>query len=220
MSNQNALSRLSLVIALVVGVAGLFLALYTAFNRAAPAPTGSAAVIEGQPFDGIERYDPPRPLQDFTLVNQNDQPTTLSSFRGKPTLLFFGFTNCPDVCPMTLLEFKKIKLALGEQAADLNFVFISVDTRRDTPTVIADYLRRFDESFVGLAGDVAVFEQIKGDYELNIIETPKEGSESDYVIDHTPNPFVIDAEGRLVASYLYGTKTEIMLNDLRQRLGS
>jgi len=135
-------------------------------NRGIAAPTdtntGAAVIDSAQEFDGITRVDPPRALQDFTLTNQDNQPTSLHqdnqptslrSLRGQYTLLLFGYTHCPDVCPLTLLKYKRVKDGLGELGDQIHFVFISVDGERDTPERLKPYLRNFDESFIGLTGE-------------------------------------------------------------------
>jgi protein SCO1 len=135
-------------------------------------------------------------------------------------LMLFGYTHCPDVCPLTLLEFKKIKIALGEKANQVAFVFISVDGNRDTPAVMADYVDRFDSVIVGLTGDEAALTRISPDYELYFArQADASGSSANYTIDHTSNVFLVDKESRLVALYTYGTEAKIITDDIEKRLG-
>ncbi|MBL8155606.1 MAG: SCO family protein [Anaerolineae bacterium] len=216
-SRQN---RLMLLGTLLMGIVGTWVIVFILTNRpgANPDNSGSAAIIEGQPFDGVQPIDPPRAVQDFTLLNQAGEPTALSSFRGKPTILFFGFTNCPDVCPLTLVEYAKLRQILGDQ---IHYLFISVDPQQDTAPVIAGFLARFDPAIVGLVGDFAVFEQIKADYGLEFVQLPKQdGAPGEYTISHTPNAFLLDAEGRMVAEYYYGTEAQVIADDIRGRLAA
>jgi protein SCO1/2 len=213
-------NRLMLLGTLLMGIVGTWVIVFILTNRpgAAPNLSGRAALIEGQPFDGVQPIDPPRAVQDFTLLNQAGEPTTLSRFRGKPTILFFGFTNCPDVCPLTLVEYTKLRQILGDA---IHYLFISVDPQRDTAPVIADYLARFDPAIVGLVGDFAVFEQIKANYGLEFVQLPKQdGAPGEYTISHTPNAFLLDAEGQMVAEYYYGTEAQIIADDIRSRLAA
>lgn len=218
-------SRLVLLGTLLMGVVATFVVLYAITSRAgktaSTADTGSA-IIEGQPHTGITTYSPARPLQNFTLVSQSGKPTSLNDFRGQLTVIYFGFTNCPDICPATLLLFKQLRLALGQQADRINLVFISVDPQRDTPAVIGEYVAKFDPAITGLAGDFEVFEQLKTDYNLEFIELPVEGSASaeEYLISHTSDLFLVDENGNLVAIYTTGIDTRTVADDLLTRLNS
>jgi protein SCO1 len=221
--NPNANNRLMILGMLLLGIIGIWILVYIV-TRQDPVAGGpqenTVAIIEGQAFNGVETVDPPRALRDFTLINQDGEPTALSSFQGKWTILYFGFTNCPDICPTTLTMYKRLRQQLGEQASNVHFVMISVDPERDTPEVIKAYIERFDSAIVGLQGDVAVFEEIGTDYNLQVIRTPQEGSESDILIDHTVDSFVINPQGELVAGYVFGSEFDVVLADLRSRLAS
>jgi protein SCO1/2 len=213
---------LTLVGLVVVMVAGSAVLLFILNNRPAPSNTGAAVVSQGDSFDGVTNVNPPRRLQDFTLTNQNNQPTSLSSLRGKYALMFFGYTHCPDVCPLTLLEYKKVKEALGNKASQMNFVFVSVDGERDTPDVMAAYINKFDPAFIGLTtSDEATLKRLAGDYNLYYGKrADASGSADNYLVDHTSSTFLVDKEGRLVAVYTYGLTAAQMVDDLQNRLES
>lgn len=222
----NRSTKLTVMAALLVIVIGGAAVLFALSNRTAnPTPTLTPAsagpvVMEGTPFTGITEVTPPRVVRDFTLTNQDEQPTTLSSFRGEYTLLFFGFTHCPDVCPLTLLEYKQIRNALGERADDVNLLFISVDGERDTPAALKDYIARFDSAIVGLTGDEATLRDIGTDYDLYFAKRASPTNQADdYLMDHTSNMFVVNPQGELVAFYTFGTDIRIVTADLISRLG-
>ena len=217
--SNSSQSRLVLLGTLLVGVVATFVVLYALTNR--PRNAATPIVDLSQNFDGVQPVNPPRQVQDFTLIDQNEKSVSLSDYRGKMVLMFFGFTNCEDVCPVTLLQFKQVRQKLGDQADKVAFLFISVDTKRDTAPVISDYLKRFDPAITGLVGDAKVFEAIKTDYNLEFVEVPKEDgtSGSAYAISHTPNPFLIDASGKLVATYAYGTDANLIVKDISSRMG-
>ncbi len=122
-------------------------------SAALPTPTPTPTFAPDVP--GVTPVDPPKALTDFTLPDDKGDALTFSSLQGKYTLMFFGYTHCPDYCPTTLAHWTLIKTALGSDADKLNFVFISVDGERDTPEVMQRYLSRFDDSFIGLTGDEA-----------------------------------------------------------------
>lgn len=219
---NNRLVWIGTLVAILIAGGALALVF---LNRGIAAPTdtntGAALIDSAQEFDGITRVDPPRALQDFTLTNQDNQPTSLRSLRGQYTLLLFGYTHCPDVCPLTLLKYKRVKDGLGELGDQIHFVFISVDGERDTPERLKPYLRNFDESFIGLTGDEATLRRIGTDYNLFFEKRP--GSSADnYLMDHTASTFLVDPEGNLVAIYPYdveATGVETVVTDLRARLG-
>ena len=108
--------------------------------------------------------DPPVPAADFELTDQYGKPFRLSDQQGKIVFIFFGYTNCPDVCPVTLSDFMKIKQQLGEQAPDVKFVFITVDPERDGQEHLRKYLQRIDPDFIGLSGEHADLERVWDDY--------------------------------------------------------
>lgn len=214
-------SRLVLLGTLLVGIVATFVVVYALTNR--PRNTSAVPIVDlSQNFDGVQAVNPPKQVQDFTLLSQTEKPVSLSDYRGKMVLMFFGFTNCGDVCPGTLLQFKQIRQKLGDKADKVTFLFISVDPKRDTAPVIRDYLKRFDPTITGLVGDTKVFDTIKNDYELEFVEVPNTDGPSGgaYAISHTPNPFLIDAEGKLVAKYAYGTDVNLIIKDMTSRMGA
>ena len=115
--------------------------------------SAGAAVAATKPlpkFDRVMTMDPPRAVGDLAMTDQNGAPRRISDLAGAPTLVFFGFTNCPDVCPTTLQQLALIKSSRAKELAGLRIAFISVDGERDTPAVMKDYLQRFPAEFVGL----------------------------------------------------------------------
>lgn len=161
--------------------------------------------------------DPPTPLSDFSLPSSGGAPLGLAELRGKPTLIFFGFTNCPDVCPTTMADFKQAKDALGADGGRVNFVLISVDPERDTPEALARYLGNFDPAFIGLQGDEATLRRIGRDYGLYYqAQPPRE--DGSYDVEHSSASYLADAEGRLRVVYSYGTPADTYVGDLRKLL--
>ncbi len=162
--------------------------------------------------------EPPRELMDFTLPNQDGEPMSLSDLRGKPTLIYFGYTYCPDVCPTTLADLMRAKRQLDELGDDVNVLTISVDAGRDTPEVLKQYLGNFDEDFIGMTADTDTLQQIGADYGLYVRKREIEGTSADYLIDHTANTYFVDAEGRLIMIYGYGIPAEVVAEDVRDYL--
>src|SRR5688572_21461210 len=210
----------------LVAVVGAAVILFALFNRSTnttstPEPNNSAAIIEGEEFTGVEPVEPPQTLQDFTLTDQDGEPFSLSDMKGEMVLMLFGYTHCPDVCPLTMLNYKKIKESLGEQADQITFVFISVDGERDTPEVMKDYLGRFDPDFIGLTGDEETLLRMGGDYDLRFAKSvDPSGSTENYLVEHNSTTYLIDKDGKLVALYLYGTEADVIAEDIQARLAA
>ncbi len=131
----------------------------------------------------------------FELVNGSGQAVTENDFKGEPTLVFFGYTHCPDVCPTTLFEISEIlrKLKPGEKARGL---FVTVDPERDTPAIMKDYLSSFDNRIVGLSGDRAAINVALKDYRVYARKVP--GTGDDYTMDHSALVYLMDKQMRFV----------------------
>lgn len=170
-----------------------------------PSPSGQGSLVE-----------PPRALSDFTLTDQTGQPVSLHELRGKVILLFFGFTNCPNVCPTTLAEFRAVKRGLGADADKLAVVFISVDPEQDTTERLRQYVGAFDPSFIGLRGDQATLARIGPEYDLYYQRQPL--GDGTYTVDHTAISYLIGADGTLRTIYPYGTPAEGLATDVRALL--
>lgn len=204
----------------------------TALNRALEAPASEPAPAPfARPSAGA-RVEPPFAVPDFSLTSQNNQPISLSDLRGRPVLMFFGYTHCPDVCPTTLADYRRVKQQLGDQAANTAFVFVSIDGERDTPVVMAEYLARFDAGFIGMTGTNAQLAEVGAAYGLTYervtAAAPSEGEAGhahtenadleNYFVEHTSPSFLIDANGLLRMVYFYGTQPEAIAADIRQLL--
>lgn len=184
--------------------------------------TGLGAVLATQIFIPPYQYqgslfDPPLPAKDFELIDQNGNPFRLSEQQGKVVLLFFGYINCPDVCPITMSEYRQIKSMLAERAERVEFVFITVDPDRDTPERIGAYLQNFDPAFIGLTGEQADLEAVWEAY--GVFQAKVEvGSAAGYLVDHSSRVYTIDAAGNLRLTYSFGTGSQTMAEDIYQLL--
>lgn len=144
--------------------------------------------------------DPPAPAADFTLTDQNGQPFRLSDQRGKVTLLFFGYTHCTDVCPITLASFTKIHEQLGKQADNVRFVFITVDPERDTIQQMHDHLAKFDPAIIGLTGSPSELGPVWKDYGVFLDPHHGVGVEN-YDVDHSSRIYAIDTQSNWRLTY-------------------
>lgn len=152
----------------------------------------------------------------FQLIDQNGRPFTDQSVKGKPFLVFFGFTHCPDVCPTALFEVSEIMRALGPDAARTTALFISVDPERDTPQVLKDYLSSFDPNLHGLTGDPTSIAAVAKDYRVYYKKVPLDGG--DYTMDHTALVYLMDKQGRFVAPFNIKRPPAEAVADLRKYL--
>ena len=150
----------------------------------------------------------------FKLVDQNGKPVTDQDMTGRPFLVFFGYTHCPDVCPTTLFELSEVLRRLGPDADKTQALFITVDPERDTPAVLKDYLSSFDPHLRGLSGDPAAIAVVLKDYRVYAKKIPTEGG--DYSMDHTALVYLMDKEGRFVAPFNLKRTPEAAAADLRR----
>ncbi len=153
----------------------------------------------------------------FSLTDTKGQLRTLKDFRGRAVAVFFGFTQCADVCPTTLTELTRVKQLLGSDAEKLQVIFITVDIQRDTPEVLGAYMRNFDPRHLALAPNEQQLLDIRK--EFKIYYKRLEGkTPADYVIDHSSVTYIFDPAGRIRLHARYGLKPEALASDVRRLL--
>jgi len=157
--------------------------------------------------------------REFALVDHNGQPRTLADFRGKAVVLFFGYTQCPDVCPTTLAELAEAMRRLGPDAARVQVLFVTVDPERDTPQLLKQYVPAFDPSFLGLTGDPAAIERTAKEFKIIYRKQPGTTPGS-YTMDHSAGTFVYDPQGRLRVYVGYGQGPDVFAHDILELLHS
>lgn len=169
---------------------------------------------EQHTFHGV-LLDPPQPASEFTLTDvKSGQPFHFAPEQGRITLLYFGYTNCPDVCPTTMAVWKEVKNKLGADASRVRFIFITVDPQRDTPAVMAKYMRAFDSDFAGLWGTPAAVAGVVGAYGVWVEKEYREDTALGYVVNHTASTFLIDPQGAVRVQYPFGTPAEAIVDDI------
>lgn len=170
---------------------------------------------QGYTFTG-SLIEPPIEAKDFSLLDQHGQPFTLSEQRGKVVLLFFGYTNCPDVCPATLVKYRRITTLLGDQASQVRFVMVTADPERDTAAQLDNYLGGFNPDFIGLRGPEEILRVIYGSYYVAVEKEKKEADDQTpgYLVAHTSRVFLIDPEGNLHLTYPAEIGPEAMAQDI------
>lgn len=152
----------------------------------------------------------PKALSDFALRDQNDRPFTLHDLTGTPALVFFGFTHCPDVCPTTLVKLAQIKKKA--QVPGLRVIFVSVDTARDTPALLAQYVHAFDPSFIGLTGDAQAIAGMAANFGVAFSKVDLPGG--DYTMDHSAVIFLLNRQGQVAAIFTPPFDTPKLTQDL------
>ena len=163
--------------------------------------------------------NPPKAVRDFVLTNQDGQALRLSDLRGKPVMLFFGYTHCPDVCPVTVADFVQVKKKLGDQANKVAFMMVSIDGDRDTPAVLKNYMKTFDTRFIGLTGSPDQVKSIAADFGASFEKQQTTDSQASYLMAHTSFSYLLDAQGRWRLAYPFGTATDDMARDVKTILG-
>jgi protein SCO1/2 len=152
----------------------------------------------------------------FQLTDQAGQTVTEKNLQGKPTLIFFGFTHCPDVCPTSLFEISEVLRAMGGDADRVNAYFISVDPERDTAVAMKDYLSSFDPHLKGLTGDPDAVAKVISGFRVYAKKVPlKDG---DYTMDHTALIYLMDRDGKFVAPFNLKRTPEVAAADLKRYL--
>jgi len=189
-------TRITMVLAAFLsGLVLFFVAILFVTGRG---PIGSAAAAVGGPFH---------------LVDQNGKPVTDKDMKGRPFLVFFGFTHCPDICPTTLFDMSQVMRALGPDADRVGALFITVDPQRDSPAVMKDYMSSFDPHLRGLTGDEASVEAAIKEYRVYAKKVPL--PDGDYTMDHTAVVYLMDKNGDFVAPFNLKRSPEAAAADLR-----
>jgi protein SCO1/2 len=150
----------------------------------------------------------------FNLIDQNGKPVTDQDLKGRPALVFFGYTHCPDVCPTTLFDISELMRALGPDAGRAAALFITVDPERDTAPVMKDYLSSFDPHLRAGTGDPKAIEAAEKAYRVYAKKVP--GEKGDYSMDHTALIYLMDKQGRFVAPFSLKRRPEDAAAELRK----
>lgn len=152
----------------------------------------------------------------FTLTGSAGRPFNSASLNGKGSAIFFGFTHCPDVCPTTLARLSKLRKQAGGDGA-FNIVFISVDPERDTPADVGRYAELFNTPVIGLTGSVADIERVKKQFGVYSAKAPLPNG--DYSVDHTSTVFLMDRNGKFVATLAPEEGEQVALEKLKRIAG-
>lgn len=171
-------------------------------------PKFDASDITGASFGG-----------DFALQDPQGRTRTLEDFRGKVVVMFFGYTNCPDVCPATLASLAQAMKELGSRADRVQVLFVTVDPARDTPALLAKYVPAFDPRFLGLRGDDAATAKVAKEFRVLYNKVPG-ATPGSYTVDHSAGSYVFDPKGRLRLYVANGQGPDVFAHDIGLLLGA
>ncbi|CAN5733540.1 hypothetical protein BH23GEM6_BH23GEM6_16340 [soil metagenome] len=152
-------------------------------------------MLRGSPSFHGTPWDPPQAASDFQLIDHHGQPTRLSDFRGQTVLLFFGFVNCPDVCPLTLMRLGKVLADMDADTSRVRVILVTVDAERDTPAALAEYVANFGPHVVGLTGSAAELESVRKTFFAHA--GSHQGHDGHVNMTHTTQVFGIDRSGHI-----------------------
>jgi protein SCO1 len=150
----------------------------------------------------------------LALPDVNGQPRTLGDFKGKVTVVFFGYTQCPDVCPTTMTELAQVKKSLGADGDKLQAVFVTIDPERDTPEILKSYMASFDPSFVALRGTLEQTQAAAKEFKVYFAKVPGK-TEGSYTMDHSAGAFILDTKGNVRLFERYGAGADGLTADVK-----
>lgn len=170
-------------------------------------------LFEEHAFSGVV-YENPLPAPEIILDAQDDSKFDLRDQEGKIVLIFFGYTSCPDVCPSTLSDMKRIVNILGDKAQFVQVLFVTVDPERDTKEKLKSYMSLFNPSFLGLTGTEDELEKVwKGYGVFREVDTSTQTA-AGYLVNHSSRIYLVDQEGKLLITYGFGTAPDLIAGDV------
>lgn len=203
MQKTSTPSRSAVIFGVVTLLLALAIAAY-ALMSSKLTPTGTGTALVGGPF---------------AMVNQKGDTVTDKSFLGKPMLLFFGFTFCPDVCPTELQVMSAALEELGQAGSDIQPIFVTVDPERDTPEVMANYVSNFGPRLVGLTGNPAQVAEMAGVYRIFYAKQDNPKDPKNYQMDHSAIIYLMGTDGKFLKHFSYSTDAKALAEGIKQALG-
>jgi protein SCO1/2 len=200
-------SRRALIAALVT------LALATACDRPSAPGVATEAPLSKDSFKAIDITGADY-AKELSLTDPDGKTRTLADFKGKVLVVFFGYTQCPDVCPTTMAELAQVKQELGPDGDRVQGIFVSVDPERDTSALLKEYVASFDPSFVALRGTPEETKAVAKHFKVFYAKVPGK-TEGSYTVDHTAGSYVFDTQGRVRLFTRYGTGSAALVHDLK-----
>ena len=207
MNKRNAMKSIA-VAAAWTGVAAIFGAELSACSKEAPPPGFHAVDLTGADY-----------AKDFSLADADGKVRTLADFKGKVVVLFFGYAQCPDVCPTTMTDMAQVKQQLGAEGDKLQVIFVTIDPARDTPAVMKAYMGAFDPSFIALIPTPGQLAAMAKDFKVYYKKVDG-ATPTSYSMDHSAASYIYDTHGRLRLYARYGAGVAPMVADIKTLLNS
>ena len=203
---MNRFPRLSLLL----GTAALFAAMLTGLAACDGRAPGAAArpSFKGVDITGAEY------ARSLALTDADGQPRSLADYKGKVVLVFFGYTQCPDVCPTTMAELAEVKRQLGADGARVQGIFVTVDPERDSAALLKAYLANFGPDIVGLRGTSDEIKAAAKEFKVFYSKVPGK-TDTSYTVDHTAGSYVFDTKGKVRLFTRYGSGAQALIDDLK-----
>lgn len=210
--NRNTSIAIAIAIAILSVFAGMLLS-RALLQSSATAEHGESS---GSTLEAGTALDPPKPLPSFELIDHTSHPFANEQLRGRWTFIFFGFTNCPDVCPMTLHMLSQVEQSLADlpEPERPKVALISVDPKRDTPEQLAQYVAHFSPSFIGVTGDEGTLDEFTRQVGVPVVITNT--AEGAYTVDHSAAIFLINPQGEIRALFSPPHTPQSIAADYRQ----
>jgi len=188
--------------------------------KAPTTPTAEAATVapSSKAFNSVDITGADYAHQ-FALTDTEGKKRTLAEFKGKVVFVFFGFTQCPEVCPMTMAELAEVRRRLGKDGDKVQGVFITIDPERDTAPVLKEYLHAMDPGFVGLRGSLEETNAASREFKVFYQKVPTKDGKS-YTMDHTAGGFLFDPQGQVRLFARYGLPVDALTADIKKLLGA
>jgi protein SCO1/2 len=199
-----------------LAVLALLAAALAGCDRAEAPKPGTAAPPAPLSFQGVD-ITGAEYARTLALPDAEGRERSLAEFKGKVVVVFFGYTQCPDVCPTTMAELSQIRRALGDDGPKLQGIFVTVDPQRDTAAVLKAYVDNFNSGFIGLRGNDEQIKQAAREFKVFYAKVPGK-TESTYTIDHTAGAYVFDTQGRIRLFSRYGAGPKALEGDIRALL--
>lgn len=200
MKSRRTILQAALMAALVPALA--------ACDKLGLGASGNTPTFKGVDITGAEY------ARTLNLTDQMGQPRTLGDFKGKVVVVFFGYTQCPDVCPTTLAELAQVKKSLGADGERVQGVFVTIDPERDTAELLKAYVANFDPGFVALRGTPDQTTAVAKEFKVFFAKVPGKSPDS-YTMDHTAASFLFDAQGKVRIFARYGAGAQVLADDLK-----
>jgi cytochrome oxidase Cu insertion factor (SCO1/SenC/PrrC family) len=183
------------------------------------AAAGLAAYALMSTPGGMPGHGTPQVGGAFSMIDQTGKPVTEKTYMGKPMLVFFGFTYCPDICPTQLQVIAEALKQLGNKGADIQPVFVSVDTARDTPDVLKSYVENFGTQFIGLTGSTDQVKNMAQTYKVFFEKKDNKDAPDQYTMDHSSTIYLMGADGVFVKHFNYTTDAQELAQGIAAALG-